>query len=240
MSERSSGPNSHWVFSVRQLLAITTFVAVGLALTFAYQKNRALTLQRKHLQTLSGRLRIADLSALCAAAMPDVAKDYYSWQVYVPSGKDFELRLGIGNIPPDGIPPIVGNVRIPEGQHRVTLYSGDSVSSDFRYAVYLDGKLVIEKTMGRDWMPHGWLGAGSWSWPHASDRFACPLQLSGRSYAPNQNLGTGVVSKWQFNKTIAQPGYGLWIDQSNTSNQPVSPIRGFEADTSPLEIGLRD
>ncbi len=102
---------------------------------------------------------------LALAKTPRIAARFQTWQVYVPEGQEFDLRLGIGNASDKDIPPTVGSVRIPPGQHRVTLYSGDSIIEKFQYLVYLDGLKVIEKTMGSDWMPDGWSSASGIAWP---------------------------------------------------------------------------
>ncbi len=60
-----------------------------------------------------------------------------------------------------GGPPSTQSVPVSAGQHRVTLYSGDSPDEQFRFVVYLDGQVVIEKTMGRNWMPE----VGRWQAP---------------------------------------------------------------------------
>ena len=92
----------------------------------------------------------------------------------------------------NGIPPIVGAVRIPAGRHRVTLHTGDSPSEEFCYVVYVDGKQAFEETMGSDWMPGGWSSASSMSWPREPNLSPPPLQLSAKSYQPKLDFAPRV------------------------------------------------
>ncbi len=108
---------------LRHLLGLTTLVAMAVAVSLAYRLNRSLIEKRDSLLVLSTRPSFTSDSKLAWAPMPRVADDFYSWYVSVPPGPDHELRLGIGLISERGIPPIVGKVIIPAGQHRVTLFT---------------------------------------------------------------------------------------------------------------------
>jgi hypothetical protein len=243
MSEIESRGSPGSKYSLRHLLTITALVAVGMAVGLAYRQNRSLALQREELLALSSRLKIKNLDELALAPMLSVADDFHSWRVYVPDGQDYELRLGIGSVSENGIPPIVGSVRIPPGQHRVTLHTGDSTSEQFRYLVFLDGVQVIENTMGGDWMPYGWSSASSIQWPSGSNHSPAPLQLAAQSYQPNLDFGAG-RHFWHFwgqsDSHVTQLGYRLWIDLPKRTYQPASPFIGFSGGPQYLGIGLRD
>ncbi|TWU40108.1 hypothetical protein Q31b_34520 [Novipirellula aureliae] len=227
-------------FSLRHLLVLTALIAIGTAVGLAYRKNDSLHQQRDELLSLSGQLLIADEDELASTAMPRVAYEYTSWQVNVPSGQDYELRLGMGNMFDRQIPPIVGSVRIPPGRHRVTLYSGDNPDQDFRYLVYIDGEQAIEKTMGRDWIPGGWSVASGLTWPRGAKFSPDPLQLSAKNYTPRYDFGSRYYFNPQSDSYVTQKGYRLWIDQRDQTYQPASPFMEPSYDSMYRDIGLRD
>lgn len=228
-------------FSLGHLLTFTALMAVGIAVGLAYLKNRSLTKQLDELNSLSSRLIVTNEKELALAAMPSVADDFQSWQVHVPEGRDYELRLGIGAVSERDIPPIVGSVRIPAGQHRVTLYKGATTSEKFRYDVYVDGVAVIEKTMGSDWIPGGWSSASSVSWPRGPSLSSAPLQLTAQGYEPKTEFGSGNYFNRQSDNYVTRLGFRLWIDQADLTYEAGSPFIGFPEDPQVYAgIGLRD
>jgi hypothetical protein len=237
-SQRSLTPQ----FSLLSLLALTAVIAIGTAVGSAYRKNRSLVQQRDELLSLSSRLQVDNPDELASSEIPRVADDFYSWNIHVPNGQEYELRLGAGDISEYGIPPIVSSVRIPAGRHRVTLHSGDSPSEEFRYVVYIDGKQAMEKTMGSDWLPGGWSSASGMSWPREPVLTPAPLQLSARSYRPRLEFGDGPGRYFngQSDNFVTRRGYRLWIDDPDRTYQPASPFIGFDHDPSYPGIGLRD
>ncbi len=227
-------------FSLLNLLTFTALIALGTAVGLAYHKNRSMYQQRDELVSLSSRLQIANEDELASAEMPRVADDFHAWHVHVPAGQDYELRLGIGAVSEQGIPPIVGGVRIPEGRHRVTLHTADSPSEEFRYVVYVDGMQAIEKTMGSDWIPGGWSQSSGIDWPRGPKLTPAPLQLSARSYKPRIDFGSGHYFNGDSDNYVTRSGYRLWIDQSDRTWPPASPFIGFPEDTQYQGVGMRD
>jgi hypothetical protein len=227
-------------FSVLNLLVFTALIAVGLAIGLAYRLNQTLNQQLDQLVALSGRLPVTREDQLGSVLMPAVADNFYSWHVNVPDGQDYDLQLGMGDISEDGIPPIVGSVRIPGGQHRVTLNTGDSTKENFRYAVYLDGTLVIEKTMGSDWMRNGWSSSRSVDWPRSLKSSSRSLQLSAQSYVPRPDFGSLNYFNGQCDEYVTRPGYRLWIDEPDLTYEPASPFKGFPDEPQRQGFGLRD
>lgn len=240
MNEAKSRRSVRPRFSLLNLLTLTALIAIGTACGTAYRKNRSMVQQRDELLSLSSRLQVDGMDELALSKMPRVANDFQSWNVHVPTGQDFELRLGMGGVSQKGIPPIVGSMQIPAGRHRVTLHTGDSPRDEFRYVVYVDGKQAIEKTMGSDWMPGGWSSARSISWPREPRLTPAPLQLYARSYKPNLDFGKGNHFRAQSDNYVTRKGYRLWIDLSDRSYQPASPFMGFLYDPKDRGIGLRD
>lgn len=194
MNETESHRSVTLKFSLWNLLTLTTLIAVGTAVSLAYRKNRSMLQQRDELLSLSSRLQVDNEDELASSEMPMVADDFHSWNVHVPNGQDYELRLGMGAVSENGIPPIVGGVRIPAGRHRVTLHTGDSPSEEFRYVVYVDGKQAFEKKMGSAWIPGGWSSASGMGWPREPNLSPAPLQLFAKNYKPKLDFGKKITS----------------------------------------------
>ncbi len=167
---------------------------MAVALYLAYQKNRLLTAQRDELLAMSRQLRVLDETKLQSAALHRVADDFESWQVHVPTGKQYELRLGIGSFSEDSIPPIVGSLILTPGQHRITLYTGDSPSEEFRYVVYVDGVHVFEKKMGSELIRRSWSSSSSVTWPLISEHRPLPCSLLRKVILRITSLEVGTAS----------------------------------------------
>lgn len=227
-------------FSISGLLALTALIALGTAVGLAYRKNQSLVQERDALLAISSHLQVEDDAKLALSKMPSVADDFHSWHVHVPDGKDYELRLGIGTVFEHGMPPVVSGVPISAGKHRITLQQGDSPSEEFRYVVYIDGKQVIEKIMGSDWLPGGWASASGLSGPRAPNVAPNALHLSGRSYKPRRDFGDRRHFNGQSDEYVTRNGFRLWIDESDATIQPGSPFMGFAHDSRYQGIGLRD
>ncbi len=240
MNETESHRSVTLRFSLRNLLTLTALIAVGTAVSLAFRKNRSMLQQRDELLSLSSRLQVDNEDELASSEMPRVADDFHSWNVHVPNGQDYELRLGMGAVSENGIPPIVGGVRIPAGRHRVTLHTGDSPSEEFRYVVYVDGKQAFEKKMGSAWIPGGWSSASGMGWPREPNLSPAPLQLSAKSYKSKLDFGKGNYFNGQSDDYVTRKGYRLWIDQSDRTYQPASPFMGFGHNPKYQGIGLRD
>jgi hypothetical protein len=240
MSEVPSRRSPGLKFSLIHLLILTALIAIGIAVGLAYRKNQTLTTQRDTLLALSSRLQIDNEDELAMAAMPAVANDFNSWQVHVPAGRVYELRLGMGEVSQNGIPPLVASVPISAGQHRVTLFTGDSPSEEFRYLIYVDGEQVMEHAMGSDWMPNGWSSASGIDWPREAKGAQTPMQLAGQSYDPKITSETGDYFNGQSDRYVTRSGYRLWIDQHDSTYQPASPFMGFTEDPQYQGVGLRD
>lgn len=227
-------------FSLLNLLALTALVAMGTAIVLAYSKYYHLSQQRSELLALSSRLHVDSDDQLASATMPRVANDFRSWQVNVPDDHQYELRLSMGPISENVTPPIVGRVPISAGQHRVTLFSGDSIAEEFRYTVYVDGTPVIDQKMGSDWIPGGWSSASGLSWRPAADLDPAPIQLYALSYQPKRDFGTGNYFNGQNDNYVTQNGLRLWIGQRDRTLEPASSFVGLQGDSGYVGMGLRD
>ena len=223
------------------MLALTAIIAVWIAYVLALRENANLTQQRKHLLALSSRLDVADRDRLQSVAYPRLANDVHTWEVYVPDGKSFEIRFGVAAVSQAGMPESFEKIPIAHGKHRITLRIADGADEKYRFTVLVDGQSVVDKTMGRQWMPDGWRQFSGISLPaEMSRKAASMLQLAGRAYTPKTNYGPGTYFNGQGDEWVSQPGYRLWIDQADQTYRPASPFIGFMPDPSYQGIGLRD
>lgn len=227
-------------FSLLNLLTLTLLIALGTAVGLAYRTNQSMIQQRDDLLSLSSRVQIDSADELALAEMPRVADDFYSWNVHVPDGQAYELRLGTGAVSKNDVPPVVSSVPISAGRHRVTLYTGDSPNEEFRYVVYVDGQQAIDEKMGSGWMPDGWSSSSGLSWPEQLDLSPAPLQLIARSYKPKLDFGKRNYFNGQSDEYVTRQGYRLWIDQPERTYPPASPFMGFGRFPTYQGIGLRD
>ncbi len=240
MSKAKPARTAIFVFSLRQLLTLTALIAVTVAFVLAYLRNYSLSQQQQELLSLSGHLPASANDKLAESSLPRVADDFYSWQVNVPVGNEYVLRLGIGPLSDQSVPPIVGSAPLSAGLHRVTLHTGDSPKEEFNYVVYVDGKPLIEKKMGSDWLPAGWSSARGISWPSRWTRLPAPLQLGGQSYLPRRDFGPNKYFNGQGDSFVTHLGYRLWIDQAAADYPASSPFLGLPEDPTYEGIGLND
>nr|WRX36694.1 hypothetical protein [uncultured bacterium] len=223
------------------MLALTAIIAVWTASLLAFRENANLTQQRTHLIALSSRLDVADPDRLQSAAYPRVANDMDTWEVYVPDGKSFEIRFGVAAVSQAGMPESYEKIPIAPGKHRITLRAADSADEKYRFTVFVDGQSVVDKTMGREWMPDGWRQASGLSPPAEMSRQAASmLHLTGQSYTPRTNYGSGSYFNGQSDDWVSLPGYRLWMDQADQTYPPALPFIGFSTDPGHIGIGLRD
>ncbi len=240
MSEGEPRRATRSKFSILHLLTFTALIAVAIALALSIRKNRELIQQQAALRTLSTRLQIDSEDELASSAMPNIASRFQSWQVYVPESQAYELKLGLGAMSYASIPPVLAKVQVPAGKHRVTLFSGDSPSSEFRYVVYLDGEQVIEEVMGSDWIAGGWSSSRGVSWPSETHLIPAPHQLAAQTYEPTRDVGRGNYFNEQSDSYVTRLGYRLWIDRRDRTYPPASPFVGFASHTQSLGVGLGD
>ncbi|MFT5525923.1 MAG: hypothetical protein ACI9HK_003893 [Pirellulaceae bacterium] len=241
MKNRNERRSRKWKFSLRHLLMLTALAALSIAIAIAYRKNATLNQSRAALLSLSSRLEITDEDELTHVALPKVANDFETWEVHVPRGPALELRLGIGEVSEAGIPSRVDRARLPAGRHRVTLHAVVSRDNGNRFVVYVDGKQVIEKIPGRDWMPGGWSSSSGLSWPRGpTAKEQTPIQLSGNRYTPRIDIGKNNYFNGLDDSLVTSPGYRLWIDQPDRAYEPASPFFGFDVYARYQGIGLRD
>lgn len=227
-------------FSLRHLLTLTALIAVGLAIGIALRKNQSLRNAREDLSALSSRINAKDRDQVTVVAMPQIASGFYSWNIHIPKSTEYELRLGVGTVSADGVPPVVGKLSIASGEHRVTLYTGDSPEEEFRFAVFVDGELAIEKEMGKDWLPRGWSSASSISWPHDGKRNDSTVQLAGKRYEEKRDFGRNHYFHGRSDELVSRLGFRLWFDLPRADHPLASPFVGAVETTQLFGIGLRD
>lgn len=228
-------------FSLGSMLTLTAIIAVWFAAILALRKSTVLEREKAALAALSSQLDVNDLDQVQASAYPRVTDDFASWEVHIPDKESFELRLAFDEVSQAGMPQAFEKVALEPGQHRITLYFADSANEDYHYTVFVDGKTVFDRAMGRDWMPNGWRQAsGLNSPPSQADIDSTMLSLQGKTYTPAVDYGPNGYFSSQSDDWVSGPGYRLWIDHAERSYAATSPFMGFKSDPQYRGIGLRD
>ena len=241
--ENTTQHSSELTFSLQNLLMLTVFIAVVMAIGIANQRNSSL---RRRLEILgllssdSGRLDVTDINELAAAEQIKFAPNIHTWLVHVPEGREHKICFGIGDVFFESIPLPFDSVSIPSGKHRVTLVRGDSVGDEFRYTVYVDGVQVIEKAMGNQWMPEHWYSTNNLVWPRGHSLSPTPLNLLSQTYNPQTEFEPLHYTTYQIENYVTRKGFRLWIDLAERIYTTNSPFIGFIPDESYNGIGLRD
>ncbi len=95
--------------SVRDLLMLTAFVAMSLALILqSWRHHEEQSLYQAELARLSGQLHstqqllpelpLGDPERVCVLATPSFAHGRWTWRVYLPKGRRYALHVDVGNI----------------------------------------------------------------------------------------------------------------------------------------------
>lgn len=215
-------PPRRFRFSLWYLVVFTAIVATWTSAFVARQKNLELRPRLDTLVSLSGRLEVVDPNELVHASLPKIADDFEAWDVHVPAGKPQELRLHCGHVSNGGLPQEFESGPLSPGRHRVVLRRLDSAEELFRYEVYVDGQLVIEKQMGSDWMPKGWQQAsGCSAYEETWEEESKILGLTGRRYLPKGDFGRNEYFDGDLDRWSTELGYLLWIDEVGRSPKPI-------------------
>ena len=236
-SVQRPNPPRRFRFSLRYLIVLTAIVAAWAAAFVARQENFKLRPQMDRIRNLSGRLDVVDSSELVCVSLPKIADEFEWWDVYVPAGKPQEVRLHCGYVSVAGLPQQFDSEPLSTGRHQVVFRALDNAEESFRYEVYVDGRSVIEKQMGSDWLPKGWERSSEFS-PREKEEVAGKF-LMGCRYLPE----VGFMSKrrvdrdeyfqGQLDRWSTELGYELWIDEVGRSPKPIDPFLRCLLYTSP-------
>ncbi|MGB7329656.1 MAG: hypothetical protein WBD31_32580 [Rubripirellula sp.] len=241
MSETNERISRKLKFSLSHLLTLTAMAALSISVAIAYRTNETLNQSREELLSLSSLLRVNDEDELTHVSLPRFANGFETWDVHVPAGLELELRFGIGEVSKFGIPAEFDRVALPGGRHRITLHAVTLGDDKNRFVVYLDGKEVIDKSLGPDWMSSGWSSSRGMSWPLGlTANEQTPRQLAAQRYTPRADVGKNRYFNGSDDVFVTGPGYRLWIDQPDRTYQPASPFIGFQSSDLYHGIGLRD
>ncbi len=212
---------------------LTAIVAAWTSAVVSRQKLSPLEAQRDTLARMTTRLESGDL----IKPLPQVASDFNSYNVYIPEGKPRELRFFCGGVSQAGLPPEFESAPLSSGIHQIVFREQDGRNEGYRFRAYVDGELVLDKSMGQDWMPLGWTQASSLNMRETSP--SC-LPLIGKQYLPlviyeKYNYFNGSQDQW-----ATWLGYQLWIDDVGRTPEPINDFVGLFDRSYEQSIGLRN
>jgi len=219
-------------FSLWYLIIFTAIVAAWTSAIVARQKLLPLQKLRDSLAPMATHLEVSDSTKVVVKRLPQVAREFESFEVYVPEGKPREVRFFCGDVSEAGLPPEFESVPLSPGQHQIVFQKQDRPSDGYRFQLYIDDERVLNKSMGKEWMPLGWRQANSLNpW----NRSPSWMPLTGRRYRPSVDYGKNNYFNGHQAQLATWPGYQLWIDEVGRIPEPISDIIGYGE-----HIGLRD
>jgi len=224
-------------FSLSGILVAIAAAAVWAAASNLHLENLELRRNRDALKQLARRLRVSDPTELARTIWPKVADNYETYEIFIPDGQSYDLHLAVGVLTKDSLPIPDETFSIGAGRHRVTTYVEDSLEEGYHITIYVDGEVVIDKSIDSQWMPKGWNSAEAIRWTTPPPDPKQEMQLQAVQYSPHSEFELFGLGNDQF---MSMPGYRIWIDASNVDHQTASPFIGRNATEPESLIGLRD
>lgn len=212
----------------------TAIVAAWTSAMVSHQKLSPLRAQRDALARLTTRLEISDSTSTVVKPLPKVAGDFKSYNVFIPEGKPRELRFFFGEVSQAGFPPEFESAPLSAGQHQIVFQDQDWPDEGYRFRLYIDAQLVIDKSKGKEWMPLGWS-----SLTMRSKSPSCS-PLTAIQYRPRVDYGKHNYFNGSADQWATGLGYQLWIDDVGRTPQPINDFVGLFEHSYERSIGLRD
>ena len=136
-------------WDLRTVFLLTAAVAVWLAYFLCSNGVARFKEQIPLMQAVAPELVVEDPQRIAVLSLPPIAMRGWRWDVYLPDGEHW-LRLATRDIPRDGLPSPVGQVRLPEGRHRIALKLSRNPGGA-RLAVLVDGDIAVDAREGPKW-----------------------------------------------------------------------------------------
>ena len=74
---------------------------------------------------MATHLEVSDSTKVVVKRLPQVAREFESFEVYVPEGKPREVRFFCGDVSEAGLPPEFESVPLSPGQHQIVFQKQD-------------------------------------------------------------------------------------------------------------------
>ena len=197
-------------FSIFTILIAVACCAIWIAnSSLTREKVRLESQLRRIAETFDGLIVIHP--DRLAAVQRQPFRDERIWDVYIPPGHEFDLRLATEQIHDEGLPPNFETVSLPPGRHEIELRRADPPGRT-ELQILVDGRTVISISEDANWAAkqattHEELQPKSLEHPIAQ-----PLTLLRQTFSPRTRPRTH-RPKFGYDPSAAGPADGilLWI-----------------------------
>ncbi len=123
-------------FSLRELLMLMTLVAMGITIVVLYREVGPLRAENRLLHSMVGDLHVEDESMIYACLKNEVDSYSWHWQIYLPPGRNYQVRYLLRDIPEQDFPQPLNENSFPvdaRPQARVHICMRRFLSSEAKY-----------------------------------------------------------------------------------------------------------
>ncbi len=203
-------------WNLRTLFLLTAAVAVWAGFFCHEEPIAQLKREVLEMQCMTTELVVVNPRQIAFARQPQLWRDRYRCDVYLPDN-GCVVKLATREVNREGLAPVVGEAKIPKGQHRIDLFQIDR-GEQRETCVLVDGQTAFKASDNVTWhggfhretgssslSPDPWRGT---SWPDT------PLILLCYRFHPRQE--NGAVS------FVSGPTNGLllWIERIAPNDSP--------------------
>ena len=239
MSSSAPKKTRRFRFSLRYLIVFTTIVAIWASAFLARQKLPALQSHRDNWAGIATYGNSTSVFVENTDCFETCSPDFQPYEVYIPEGEPRELRFFCGDVSEAGLPPAFESFPLSCGHHQIIFWEQDNLKKGYRFRVYVDDVLVINKSMGKEWMPLGWSQSSSFELKRASR--SCS-KLTAKRYIPiepaRNNFLRRTYRKRNRERFTSSPGYQLCIDEVGRPPQTISNFFEMDFQSDEKTIGF--
>ncbi len=209
-----------WQWSLTTLLLLTAAIAAWTAWFQVRRESDKLRREIGSMEELSRRFKVDDPMQFAVVEKTEMWYDDDRWDVYLPEGSGYVLKLVTRDIYEKGYPEAGWEQPITPGRHEIMwIIEKASGSAPPRVVVSVDGRPVIEVTEDTQWVNQ----SSSWSGSGSYDRVkqfpvTQPLELQRRRFAKPQPGGS-----WSINSEEPALGALMWIEKTSESSVATPP-----------------
>lgn len=174
-----------WQWNLKTLLLLMAVIATWTAYVRTTHLNQRLRGEVDDLRELAGELVVTDPNQFAIVNTPEQWFGDNRWEVYLPPGAQYVLKLGERELDSAGLPGVTQSVRLSPGRRQVQL---EQVQRDdhSEVNVEVDGRVVITAREPRDAPKYRALGAytRSQQFPTSKPLILVSSRLFGRAARP--------------------------------------------------------
>jgi hypothetical protein len=147
---KTAGGRRRWQWNLKTLLLLMAAIATWTAYICTTRLNQHLRSEVGTLRDLAGELVVTNAKQFAIVNSPDQWFDDFRWDVYLPPGSQYVIKLGTRELDETGIPEATQEVQLSPGRYQVHL---EQVQRDnyCEINVEVDGHVVISDRESRTW-----------------------------------------------------------------------------------------